>query len=290
MTHMLPDFDALWNYDDPAATERRFRDLLPAAQSSGDSAYLAQLMTQIARSEGLQRRFDAAHRTLDQVEALLPADPTTATVRCLLERGRVFNTSGRPADARPLFLSALEAAQEIGEDGFAVDAAHMMGIIEPAEEALAWNLRALALAESSPQPRARRWLGSLYNNIGWLYHDMEDFEHALDVFQKALARREQDGDPNPIRIAKWCVGRTLRSMSRVDEALEVQRALQVEHEAAGTGDGYVDEELGECLLAQGNLAAAQPHFARAYAALSQDTWLASHDSARLDRLRQLGSA
>lgn len=54
----LPDFDSLWDYNHPAETERRFRELLPVATSSADRSYCAQLLTQIARTLGLQRRFD----------------------------------------------------------------------------------------------------------------------------------------------------------------------------------------------------------------------------------------
>ncbi len=284
----LPDFDALWDFNNPAATEQKFRDLLPAAQSSVDISYLAQLLTQIARTEGLQRKFDDAHRTLDQVQAMLTADHKLARVRYLLERGRVFNSSGNRADSRPLFLEALEIAQQIGEDNYAVDAAHMLGIIEPPESALDWNLKALAMAESSTQPRARKWLGSLYNNIGWTYHDMQEYQKALEIFQKALKFREQAGDPGAIRIAKWCVGRTLRSLGRVQEALDIHKALLIEHEQAGLKDGYVDEELGECLLALGQPDNARPHFAHAYAELSQDAWLVANETARLERLKQLG--
>ena len=284
----LTDFDTLWDYNDPTATEQKFRDVMPAAQSSGDNDYLAQLLTQIARTEGLQRKFDDAHRTLDQVQAMLTADHKLAHIRYLLERGRVFNSSGQRDKARPFFLESLELAQQIGEDTYAVDAAHMMGIIEPPESALNWNLKALDMAESSSQPRAHKWLGSLYNNIGWTYHDMQQYERALEIFEKALAWREQAGDPGTTRIAKWCVGRTLRSLGLVQEAMNIQEALLVEHQQAGSKDGYVYEELGECLLTLGQPNNARPYFARAYAELSQDVWLVANESARLERLKQLG--
>ncbi len=283
------DFDALWDYSDPAGTEARFRELLPAVGASGDSDKLAQLMTQIARAEGLGRKFDAAHRMLDQVQAMLTDDLALARVRYLLERGRVFNSSGSPAESRPLFLQAYELAQSISADDYAVDAAHMLGIIESGAASLDWNNKALALAESSAQPAARQWLGSLYNNIGWTLHDMGDYPRALEIFQKALAWREQSDDAAKIRIAKWCVARTLRSVGRIPEAMDMQVALLKEHERAGTSDGYVSEELGECLLALGQAEYARPHFARAYAELSGDAWLVANESARLERLKQLGS-
>jgi hypothetical protein len=37
------------------------------------------------------------------------------------------------------------------QDFYAIDAAHMLAIAAPAEQQLEWNLRALALAEQSPQ-------------------------------------------------------------------------------------------------------------------------------------------
>ncbi len=283
----LPDFDALWNYNNPAETEKRFRELLPTAEQSGDASYHAQLLTQIARSQGLQHHFAEAHQTLNSVEPMLTDGLKESRVRYLLERGRVFNSSGNKVEARPLFLAAWELAGSIQADGYAVDAAHMIAIIEPPEAALEWNLKALDYAEKSVQPRARKWLGSLYNNIGWTYHDLKQYDRALEIFQKALTFREQQSDPASIRIARWCIARTLRSLNRIDEALVIQRALEKEWAEIGGKDGYVQEELGECLLIKGDSEAAQ-HFARAYQMLSQDTWLVENEPTRLERLKTLG--
>src|SRR4030066_555939 len=90
-----PDFDSLWNYDKPAQTEAKFRELLPLAQKSGDIDYLAEIMTQIARTLGLQQKFDQAHTLLDSVEVLLKEAGPRPQVRYLLERGRVYNFSGQ---------------------------------------------------------------------------------------------------------------------------------------------------------------------------------------------------
>ena len=104
-----PKFDALWNYGDPAGTEAKFRALLPRAQASGDAGYELELLTQIARAQGLRGDFDAAHATLDAVERrLLERDMPVACVRYLLERGRVFNSSGKPDRAMPLFAVTLQ--------------------------------------------------------------------------------------------------------------------------------------------------------------------------------------
>ena len=55
-----PDFDTLWDYGKPAETAEKFRGRLEAARDGGDADYLAQLLSQLARTEGLQQRFEAA--------------------------------------------------------------------------------------------------------------------------------------------------------------------------------------------------------------------------------------
>ncbi len=290
MSAPATDFDQLWNYDDPAGTELKFRELLPAV--AVDAGRHVELLTQIARTQGLQRQFEAAHATLDEAERLLKPDLPRARVRLLLERGRVFNSARQPEQAVPLFLAAWETAQAAGEDGYAVDAAHMLGIAAPPEQRLDWNQQALALAERSAAPGARRWLGALYNNLGWTLHDQGAYAQALALFERALAwRQTQAGQAREVRIARWCVARVLRSLGRLEEALAAQRAYAAELAEAGeAADGYGQEEIGECLLALGQAEAARPHFAAAYARLSQDPWLAAHEPERLARLQALGAA
>jgi tetratricopeptide (TPR) repeat protein len=282
-----PDFDQLWDYDEPAATEQRFRQLL-AQIPAGTPAYF-ELLTQIARAQGLQRNFDAAHRTLDTVERALANGGERVQIRYLLERGRVFNSAKRPELAQPQFMAAWERASSAGADFYAIDAAHMLAIVEQPEQCLAWNLRALELTEQTPDPRAKKWLGSLCNNIGWTYHDAEQYDQALALFEKALAHREAQGQEREARIARWCVARALRSLGRVAEALAMQQALLNTNERDGTADGYGLEEVAECLLALGRLAEAQAYFARAYAELSRDPCLAESEPERLERLKTLGA-
>jgi tetratricopeptide (TPR) repeat protein len=130
-----PDFDAWWDYEHPDATEARFREILPAALQLGDRDYLAQLLTQIARCQGLQMKFDEAGRTLDEAEALVARGMPVARTRLLLERGRLYNSSKRREEAKPLFRQAWETAAAAGADAYAVDAAHMLGIVETGDTA-----------------------------------------------------------------------------------------------------------------------------------------------------------
>ncbi len=287
---MLPttlDFDSLWDYSDPHKTEEKFREVLLQIPDHGP-AFL-EMLTQIARAQGLQRKFNKAHQTLDQVERRLSAAISREKIRYLLERGRVLNTSGDTEGSRKYFEKALEMATQLSQDSYAVDALHMLAIVAPPASSLDFNLRAIALAESSGQANARSWLASLYNNTGWSYHELGEYASALEMFKKAEKARVPNGSASEIRIARWCVARVLRSLNRVEEALSKQLKLEEELESAGEADGYVFEEIGECLLALNRSREASVYFTKAHEALSQDTCLMEQEPARMARLKKLGS-
>jgi tetratricopeptide (TPR) repeat protein len=162
----LPDVYSLWRYDDPAGSEGRFFDLVPTARRSGDDEYLAQLLTQIARSQVLQRRFDDGHATLDEVLKSLSERTPIARIRYLRERGRAWNDVGRAEEAAQVFKDGFELALAAKSEVLAIDAAHMLGVMPPYHQAIPWNQRAIAIAEASAEAGARGWIGTLYMNMG----------------------------------------------------------------------------------------------------------------------------
>ncbi|MBI5706831.1 MAG: tetratricopeptide repeat protein [Armatimonadetes bacterium] len=284
MEPALPRLLDLWDFNDPAASEARFVEAEAQARTKGEEAYAWEAKTQVARALGLQRRFEEAHAALEEVRPHVDLSPKVK-VRYLLERGRVLNSSGDPAAASPLFQEAFLVAQAAGEEFLGVDAAHMMGIVTSGEESVNWNLKALELARAAQDPAARNWRGSLLNNLGWTYHGQNRYDEALALFEEALAFRIEQGKPDPVRIAKWCVARCKRSLGRIEEALEEQRALS--QEIAGQQDGYGQEEIAECLLALCRAEEAKPYFARAYELLSADPWLVANEQERLARMEGL---
>jgi len=280
-----PDFDASWDYGDPAATEAKFREF-EARAGEQSLEYQLQLATQIARTFSLRSKFDEAHALLDTVEAALTEETPVARIRYLLERGRTHNSAGTKRDARAAFVHAWMLAQEAGEDFHAVDAAHMVAIADPAE-AMKWNEKGLAVARASTDERAQNWKGSLLNNVGWTKFERGDHEAALATFQEALAFRREQGKADSIRVARWSVARTWRALGRLDEALEEQQTLHAEATAAGSPDAYTSEEIGECLHALGRTDEARPWFAKAHEGLSADPWMVANEAERLARLAQL---
>ncbi|MEE2908004.1 MAG: tetratricopeptide repeat protein [Planctomycetota bacterium] len=287
MSAPSPDFDALWNFAKPNETEVAFQKLLPEITATGEVDQHAQLLTQIARTQGLQRRFDDAHATLNTVEAMLTEDTPTARIRYLLERGRTLNSSGSPKEASVLFQEAWKAAPGLDLHGYAVDAAHMLAIVDRAH-AMEWNEQALAYAESCDDAQARKWLGSLYNNIGWDWHDRGDPAKALEYFEKCLMFRQTSGEQNRVREAQWCVARALRSLERYDEALAMQRALAKELDEVGETDGFVHVELGELALIRDDDKEVRRQFARAWELLSKNQNYVVGSAEALQRMKTLG--
>jgi tetratricopeptide (TPR) repeat protein len=277
----------LWNYDDPAGSEIRFRRFVRQISTSGATDLRAEALTQLARAQALQGKFRAAHHTLDQALPLLPEGTSRARIRYRLERGRVFNSGGDRRAARPLFLSAWRDARRSREDGLAVDAGHMLALVESGRRQVAWNARALAIAEYSRRPSARRWRASLQNNIGWSRFDRGDFPGALIAFRAALRYRRNQRVPKETRIAQWCVAKTLRLLGRTSEALRIQRRLLAEWRRAKGKDPYVFEELGECLGLLGRSGEARRWFRLAHLELCQDPWLVANEPVRLQRLLDL---
>lgn len=192
-----------WDFADLDVSEQRFRQLLDT-ESGGEGR--AEVLTQLARVEGLRERFEEGDRLLDEADMLASSSPVVRA-RIELERGRLRRSSGDPEAALPLFEAAFETAIAIGHEFLAVDAAHMAAIAAPDEDArLAWTRRGIELAEASADPEVTYWLGPLFNNLGWDSYDAGRYDAALEAFERALAEREKRPDkPAEIALARQAV-------------------------------------------------------------------------------------
>lgn len=267
MSAAAVDLAPLWDFNDPAASEQRFRAALASAQ--GDDVLI--LRTQIARSFGLRRDFDRARAELAAIEPQMAGAGPEARVRFALETGRSWasathapesQTDETRARARAAYETALATAREGALDGLAIDALHMLAFVDtaPADQ-LKWAQAALDVVEASSQPAAKRWEASLRNNLGYALHQLGRFDPALTQFRLALALRERQGDAPSIRVAYWMIAWTLRALRRPDEALAIQLRLEREGDAAGQPDPYVFEELEILYRERGDEERAQ-HYAQ----------------------------
>ena len=264
---------ALWDFDDLATSESRFQEQLDRETTD---AGRAEVLTQLARLEGLRGNFERCDALLDDAEALGGAE-----ARVLLERGRRARSSRQPGAGTTLFEQAFQTARAHGEDVLAVDAAHMLAIVGDSE---AWTAAAVDIAGPSDDPGVRYWVGPLYNNLGWARYASGDAAGALEAFQLALAARERD-DPRPStrESARYAVGKALRALNRPEEAAAALEQCVAWADEAGIEDVDFLEELAEIYAVLGRDTDARDQAHRAL------DLLAEHDTPRAARLRQLAS-
>lgn len=265
---MALDVSSLWDHGKPELSEQRFRDAL--ASASGDDALV--LQTQIARSYGIRKDFARAREILTAIQDPVKSASPEAQVRYFLELGRTYASATHPAEAqtpenkamaRSLYTQAFEAAQKARLDYLAVDALHMMAFVDTGpKDQLDWDLKALAYMEGSSQPEARKWEGSLRNNVGYAKHLLGQYDEALAQFRLSLAAHERTGSVPAARIAHWMTAWTLRAQGKFQEAIDIQLRLEREWEQAGDPDPYVFEELEHLYRATKDTARADAYAAK----------------------------
>ena len=209
--------DELWDFSDPAGSEQRFA--VEEASASNTDSERAEIVTQRARALGLQQRFEDGHALLDSLGD--PADAVVMT-RMALERGRLLNSGRRQVDAVPEFETAARTAESGGLLFLQIDALHMLAIADGTRSSK-WAAQAIDLALAAPDDRTRRWLISLYNNLGWSHFDAGRLNEALTAFQQAQDWAERVGSEQQRVWAREAIDECTAAIAERDADLAVVR-------------------------------------------------------------------
>jgi len=213
-----------FDYDKPNETETRFLKLASEAQTAGRVEEACVYLTQAARAQGIQDRLKEARATLEKARSLSP-NSAYAIARLSLESGRITRREGHVDQARAQFESAYRIARDGRADSLAADAAHMLAVLLPFEQAAPWVDRGLAVAESSENPIARAWVGNLCFNWGESLAAHGKHLDAALYFARAVAARSVQGDAATVRTAEFALAVELRTLGTVDQARAIQRRL-----------------------------------------------------------------
>lgn len=245
----------LWDFDDLELSERRFRTQL---EREMDDAGRAEVLTQLARVEGLRDAFDRCGELLDEAARVGAGSPLVGT-RISLERGRMLRSSGDPIAAYPVFVTAYEQAIAAGEYFLAGDAAHMAALAAGDDETFrAWTTTGIELGER--ESAAAYWHAPLLNNLGWRLHAQGAYDEALSVFEQALAVREADGsDEHAVEIARYAVAVALRGLGRPDEAAALAERAVAWSLRTGRPAPFFHQELAEDYYTLGRTEDAAAH-------------------------------
>lgn len=286
------NLDQLWNPADLPASEAAFKALLPEAERLNNQWAIIELLSMIGRAEAFQQKFTQARSSLDRAEKLLSEQQASyqlsAKIRWLIERGRLHIFEKTPFPARKLFAEAWTLAINSGEDYFAVEIAQLLATTEPQKVQQEWINRAIKIAEESPLPKTKLWLGGLYTSLGWKFYDLREYEKALETFQTAHNHYKTSENPRESFVAQWSIGKVLRALGKTEEALAIQKALLSQLGIGGQRDGRLYEELAECLQILQRTTEAQIYFELAYRELSNDEWVTDNQPLKLKRLKDLG--
>jgi tetratricopeptide (TPR) repeat protein len=276
----------LWDFDDLDASEQRFRDQLELERTDEGRA---EVLTQLARVDGLRGAFDAGEALIDEA-TLLAGDSMSARARVDLERGRLRRSSGDRGSALPLFESAFALALEADESFIAADAAHMAALAAPDRRGFEeWTERGIALADEGVD--ASYWRGPLLNNLGWEYYEAGEYARALDAFERALAAREQQPENvAAIELARYAVGKTLRTLGRAEQAIPLLERSVAWAADTNAPDGWFHEELAEEYAEVGRLDDAREQARRAIPLLQEADPTFAGDEARRARLVELADS
>ncbi len=302
ITHLENFDEIIGKLGDPALIEAKLQELsIEAKQLSNKSIYL-QILSQIALMQAVQKKFDAAHATLDQAEKLLTPEYDLARVRILCERGRAFQQAGDIEQALIYFEKSYALSAQCQFDKQTINAAHMIAIVAPTSaEKIAWNRKALDLAMHTHDASAQSWRGPLLNNLGANYLEVQEYKKALDVFEQALTEFEKSSAYNSnIRFARFRVAQVLRLLGRLDEALEMLSVQLQEYDTmaiSGSFDmpkemfilmrGWLYEELAEIYVAKNNRDESMKYAQLALTDLDKNQLFMTTDPTSVQRLEKL---
>jgi tetratricopeptide (TPR) repeat protein len=210
--------DELWDFGDPAGSERRFAAEV-ASQAHSD-AERAEFVTQQARALGLAERFGEGRALL---ESLGQSSDAAVRTRIKLETGRLLNSAGHADEAVIEFEEAAAVAGSGRLLFLEIDALHMLAIADTARSR-EWAVEAIDRALAAPDDRTRRWLVSLYNNLGCSYSEAGDLDQALAAFGQAQEWAERVGTEQQRGWAREAVDECAAARRARDE-----RAFQRRH-------------------------------------------------------------
>ena len=271
----------LWDFDDLDLSERRFTEQLGREV---DDTGRAEVLTQLARIEGLRGAFDRCGELLDEA-ARAGGGRAVADVRVALERGRMLRSNGDPSAAYPFFIIAFERGVAAGEHYLAARRGHMAALAAPDDEGFrAWTTRGIELGER--EPGAAYWRGPILNNLGWTLHERGAYEEALSAFERALAvRQEDDSNEYAIEIARYAVAVSLRALGRPAEAAALAERAVAWSVRSGRRRSVLPRRAGRGLRRPRTTQAAAEHARQALEFFGSDV-----TPAQRARLEELGAS
>ncbi|MCW8329831.1 hypothetical protein MD588_13540 [Photobacterium sp. SDRW27] len=153
----FPDFMVMWDYDNPASTEKKFKALLQLASNSHDKTYLSELLSQIARTHVMRDDYQEAEFYLKQAQLFITDAEPSAEANYLREKARLLLDKDQQKAAVDSLKASWQIADENRYDLLAIETALELERLVPAEQPF-WKLKAKLLAKSTKDLKAQQWV------------------------------------------------------------------------------------------------------------------------------------
>lgn len=285
----FPDVDGFWRLGHWTESEARIRSRLSPNWMTEKTAENVELLSQLARAQGLQGSLPQAKATLESARQILAElkDEPRAKLRYLLEHGRLLCLGMNPAKAHDSFVQAWTLANETKHTFFAIDAALMLSAVRPPKFQNEWLQNALSLAQNAQDRDSKLWLDHLYMLNGWHEFDFRHYEKALASFERALEESLNSSEESHTFPYLWSKARVLRALGRNEDALTIQNNLRDRMSQIGKVNGHVFLEIAECEQLLHHQDEARSNFELAYSELSADSWFADNREEDLSRMKYI---
>lgn len=253
---LLAETDAAFRAQADPELRARYTAVAELAAAEGQRDVQIQALAQVARSFSLEGDLVAARVWLDLAATRATEDLPPSWARYLGVRGILEREEGDRATAQATFEEMYRFSLEHELYHQAVDAAHHVAIVAPPEGQIEWANRGIAAAEASGE---EGWLGPLWNNLAWTYHEQGRLNEALDALIKAQGYHHSHGSANSALIADRFVGQLHRELGQLEEAraLLVPGAEEARRRHDADPSEVNAENLGMALWELGELAAAE---------------------------------
>ncbi len=199
-------------------TRRRPKALPGSAAPDGSrwrSRYDIAILTQIARAQGLQRRFADAQATLDQVR-MRPDSNDTGSARSAISSNKAESITHRGVMRKRCgwFQDAFTAANAQQQDFYGIDALHMLAIADVPERQCIGIYKQWHSLNNPPIPARRTGKDRCTTTLGGSYFEEGEYSQALTSFEPPYNGASSRAKSVRYLIARWCVARTLRALGQ----------------------------------------------------------------------------
>jgi len=299
--------DSLFQVGDFEKAMTGYEEAAMAAEKANSKDVLTEAYSQIARCHLKLERLDSGKEWLARAGKIADKKQATGWSRFLGVRGRFEwrEAASETHEPAPVVDKAATTFREMYAYCMlhdlherAIDAANMLSIVGPPSEKIDWGLKGIKAAEDGA---LESWLGPLWNNLGWNYDEIGEYDRALEALKKAREYHYKSERAIPRLVADWSVCVQLRKTGQIDSAraimvgvLSKAESLYADQPTSEHSEwvGLSHREMGEIELASAGDKKALEAFRKAKAKLEEAgmaDWDAKGFGELADKIKSLES-